>query len=74
MGMTRIVICVSCLSAALLSGCGVGETAVGAAAAGKAKAEEAKQAQQALQHVQQQLDAANAQAEAQRKALDEATK
>lgn len=74
MGMTRILICVSCLSAVMLPGCGVGETAVSAAAAGKAKAEEVRQAQQTMQQVQQQLDAANAQAASQRKALEDAAK
>lgn len=65
-------ICVSCLLAGVLSACGVSETAVTAAAAGKGKAEEIRQARETVKQVQTQLDAANQQAEAQRKALDAA--
>lgn len=67
-------ICVSCLAALLLAGCGVSETAVTAAAAGKSKADEIEQGRQTVQNVQNQLDAANQQADAQRKALEEATR
>jgi hypothetical protein len=65
--------CVSCTLALLLGACGVTETAVTAAAVAKGKAEEVKQGQQTLQKVQQDLDAANQQAEAQRKAAEQAT-
>jgi hypothetical protein len=68
----RTTICVSCLLAVLLTGCGVSETAVAAAAAGKSKAEEIKQGQETMKQVQTQLDAANQQAEAQRKAAGQA--
>lgn len=64
-------ICVSCLLL-VLSACGVSETAVTAAAVGKGKAEEIKQGQQTMQKVQQDIDAASQQAEAQRKAAEQA--
>lgn len=66
------MICVSCL-ALMLAGCGVSETAVTAAAVAQGKAEEIKQGQQTMQKVQQDLDAAQQQAEAQRKALEQAS-
>lgn len=68
----RTTICVSCLLAALTAGCGVSETAVTAAAAGKSKTEEIRQGQETLQQVQTRLDAASEQAEAQRKAAEQA--
>lgn len=60
--------CVSCVLAMLLAGCGVSETAVTAAAVAEGKAEEIKQGQQTMQTMQQDIDAASQQAEAQRKA------
>lgn len=65
-------ICVSCMLAGLLAGCGVSETAVTAAAAGKGKAEEIRQGQETLKQVQTRIDAATQQADAQRKELDAA--
>lgn len=41
-----------------LAGCGLGETAVSAAAGGAAQAEQAKEALKTEEHVKQQLDAA----------------
>lgn len=58
---------------ALLSGCGV-ETASTAATAGVAKAKEAEQARNTRDRMQQQIDAANAQATARLQAADQATR
>jgi uncharacterized protein YceK len=43
-----------------LSACGLGETAISAAAGGAAAADQAKQAQQTEAHIKEQLDAAAA--------------
>ncbi len=67
----RKSICVSCLLLAL-SACGVSETAVTAAAVAQGKAEEVKQGQQTMQKMQQDIDAASQQAEAQRQAAESA--
>ena len=54
--MTRMILLLSaCLG---LSACGLGETAVSAAAAGASQADQVKQAQQTEARVKQQLDAA----------------
>ena len=54
--------------AGLLAGCGLAETGAAAAAGGVSKAEEARQAKQTEARIQQQIDAANAQAQQQRRA------
>ncbi|MDQ7988715.1 MAG: hypothetical protein REI09_03685 [Candidatus Dactylopiibacterium sp.] len=63
----------ACAAASVVTGCGVSETAVAGAATAASRAGEAQAAQQTLQQVGQQLEAANQQAEAQRRALGEAT-
>ncbi len=66
-----ILACAACLT---LCACGLGETAISAAAGGASEAEQAKQAKQALRteaSVKQQLDAA-ATLEAQRRQAAEA--
>jgi len=55
--MKRILLFVACLS---LSACGLGETAVSAAASGASQAEQAKEALRTEARVKQQLDAAAA--------------
>ncbi|MEW6646115.1 MAG: hypothetical protein AB1450_02825 [Pseudomonadota bacterium] len=61
------------LTLTLLAGCGV-ETASTAATAGAAKAREAEQAQNTKERMQQQIDAASAQAAARLQAADEAAR
>ncbi len=61
------------LLVAMLAGCGV-ETASTAAVVGAAKSQEAEQAQASKERVQQQLDAAAAQAAARLQAADEAAR
>lgn len=72
--MKRSALLLSALACALLSACGVADTAVSAAAAGKAGAQGAAQASATLQQVQGQIDAAQANAAAQREALESATR
>lgn len=57
----------------LLSGCGV-ETASTAATAGAAKARETEQAQNTKERLQQQIDAASAQAAARLQSAEDATR
>ncbi len=59
------------LAAALLSGCGLAETAVSGAAGAASEAQQAQQARQTEQHVRDQVQAAQQQAAAQ---LDQAEK
>jgi len=59
------------LAAALLSGCGLADTAVSSAAGAASEAQQAKQAPQIEQHVRDQIQAAQQQAAAQ---LDQAEK
>src|SRR5256886_11595223 len=57
----------------LLAGCGLAETGAAAAAGGVSKAEEVRQAKQTEARLQQQLDAANAQAQERRRAAEAAS-
>lgn len=65
---------IATLACVQLAACGVADTAVTAAAAGKSGAQGAAQASATLQQVQGQLDAARAQADAQREAMESATR
>lgn len=58
----------------LLSACGVSDTGTAAVTATQLKAREAEQAQAAKAQIEQQLDAANQQAEERRKQIDAATR
>jgi hypothetical protein len=66
--MVRLFAIASAL--AVLSGCGLGETAVSAAAGSNAEVQQAQQAQAIEKNVQQQLDAAAKTAAAQRQAAE----
>jgi hypothetical protein len=59
------------LAAALLSGCGLADTAVSATAGAASEAQQAQQAKQVEQHVRDQIQAAQQQTRAQ---LDQAEK
>ncbi|GAB4298294.1 MAG: hypothetical protein Kow0096_16890 [Thiohalomonadaceae bacterium] len=61
------------LTLTLLAGCGV-ETASTAVTAGAAKTREAEQAQNTQERIQQQIDAASAQAAARLQAAEDATR
>lgn len=61
------------LAALLLSGCGL-ETAGSAATVGKLQADQAKQAKESMDAMKASLEAANKEAEARNKALEEAGK
>jgi hypothetical protein len=60
------------ITMALVSGCGLGETAPTTAAGGMSKAEEARQARETQARVQEDLEAAQKAAAEQRAAIDEA--
>jgi hypothetical protein len=61
------------LLVAPLAGCGLAETGASAAAGGVSKAEEARQAKETEARIQQQIDAAQAQAAEQRRAAEAAS-
>lgn len=60
--------------ALLLSACGVSDSGTAAVTAAQLKAREAEQAQTKKAQIQQQLDAANQQADEHRKQIDAATR
>lgn len=62
------------LAPALLAACGVSDTGSAAVTAAQLKAREAEQAQTTKAQIEQQLDAANRQAEERRKEIDAATR
>jgi len=69
--MERVILaCMVCLT---LAGCGLGETAVSAAAGGASQAEQAKEALRTEARVKQQLDAAATLEAQRRQAADTST-